>query len=257
MSLWRKLRIVVLLFVLATVAQGAWIARGRTTEWNNTVRVVIYPINGDHSAVADRYLGKLEASRFETIEAFFKKQAAGYGVGVGKPIEISLAPMVSEQPPEPPFGRGRLEIIFWSLKLRFWAWRNDDYRGPKPDVRIFVSYFDPATSSRLAHSTGLQKGLIGVVNAFARSDMDGSNKVVITHELMHALGATDRYDLTNNRPIYPDGFADPDAVPLYPQSRAEIMAGRIPVSETSSDIPTGMDEVMIGSQTAREINWLR
>jgi len=99
MSVWRKLRIVALLFVLATVAQGAWIARGRTTEWNNTVRVVIYPINGDHSAVADRYLGKLEASGFETIEAFFRQQAAGYGLGVGKPIEIRLAPMVSAQPP--------------------------------------------------------------------------------------------------------------------------------------------------------------
>ena len=257
MTLWRKLRIVVLVFVLATVAQGAWIARGRTTEWNNTVRVAIYPINGDRSTAADVYIGKLETSGFEPIEAFFRQQAASYGVGIAKPIEIGLAPMVSAQPPEPPFGGSRLEIILWSLKLRFWAWRHDDYRGPKPDVRIFVSYFDPATSPRLAHSTGLQKGQLGVVNAFARSDMDGSNNFVIAHELMHALGATDRYDMSNNRPLYPDGFADPDAVPLYPQSRAEIMAGRIPVSETGSEIPTGMHEVMIGMKTAREINWLR
>ena len=257
MSLWRKLRIVVLLFVLATVAQGAWIARGRTTEWNNTVRVAIYPINGDQSSTADRYLAELEANGFEPIEAFFKREAAGYGMGVGKPIEISLAPVVSVEPPEPPFGGSRLEVILWSLKLRLWAWQNDDYRGPKPDVRIFVSYFDAAANPRLAHSTGLQKGQIGVVNAFARNDMNGSNNVVIAHELMHALGAMDRYDLSSNRPIYPDGFADPDAVPLYPQSRAEIMGGRIPVSESAAEIPTGMHEVAIGTNTARQINWLK
>lgn len=257
MSLWRIIRIVALLFVLATVAQGAWIARGRTTEWNNTVRVTIYPINGDASAVADRYLEKLEAGGFEPIESFFREQSAGYGISVAKPVEISLAPPVSARPPEPPFGGSRLEIIFWSLKLRFWAWRHDDYRGPKPDVRVFVSYFDPAKSPRLGHSTGLHKGQIGVVNAFARNDMDGSNNVVIAHELMHTLGATDRYDLSSNRPLYPEGFADPDAVPLYPQSRAEIMAGRIPVSETHAEIPRSMKEVTIGTTTAREINWVR
>ena len=217
----------------------------------------MWVINGDGSAVADRYLGTLAAAGFEPIESFFREQSAGYGMAMGKPVEISVAPTVSARPPEPPFGGSRLEIILWSLKLRFWAWRHDDYRGPKPDVRVFVSYFDPATSPRLAHSTGLNKGQIGVVNAFAQNDMDGSNNVVIAHELMHTLGATDRYDLSNNRPLYPDGFADPDAVPLYPQTRAEIMAGRIPVSETQADIPRSMKEVTIGMTTAREINWVR
>lgn len=255
--MWRKLRILALLFVLATVAQGAWLARGRTTEWNNTVRVTLYPINGDDSAAAGDHVGQLDTSRFEPIEAFFKREAAGYGMSVAKPVEVSLAPAVAAQPPTPPFGGSKLEVVLWSLRLRYWVWRHDDYQGPKPDVRIFVSYFDPATSPRLAHSTGLQKGLIGVVNAFARADMDGSNNVVIAHELMHALGASDRYEPGTNRPAYPDGFADPDAVPLYPQSRAEIMAGRIPVSEGAAEIPTGMHEVTIGMKTAREINWLK
>jgi hypothetical protein len=255
--MWRKLRIAILLFILATVAQAVWIARARTTEWNNTVRVAIYPINGDRSSAVDRYLGQLRVSTFEPIETFFTREAAGYGMGARKPIEIGIAPPVAARPPAPPFGGSKLEIILWSLKLRYWVWRHDDYRGPRPDVRIFVSYFDPHTSPRLSHSTGLQKGLIGVVNAFARTDMDGSNNVVITHELMHALGASDRYQPGTNQPLYPDGFADPDAVPLYPQSRAEIMAGRIPISKNQAETPAGMDEVMIGAVTAREINWIR
>jgi len=80
---------------------------------------------------------------------------------------------------------------------------------------------------------------------------------VIAHELMHALGAGDRYEQGTNRPLYPEGFADPDAVPRYPQSRAEIMAGRIPISENHAETPSGMDEVAIGTLTAREINWIK
>jgi hypothetical protein len=52
----RILRIGLLLFVLLVVAQGAWIARARTTEWKEPLRVVIYPLNGDRSAAADAYI---------------------------------------------------------------------------------------------------------------------------------------------------------------------------------------------------------
>lgn len=253
----RKFRILVLLFILATVAQSAWIARSRTADWNDTVRVAIYPVNGDSSGAVGRYIDRLEKPNFQPIETFFRNEAAAYGVALRQPIEISLAPPVAARPPSPPFGGNQLDVVLWSLRLRYWAWRHDHFRGPKPDVRIFVSYFDPATRSRLAHSTGLQKGLIGVVNAFARADMDGSNNVVISHELMHALGATDKYHPDSNLPRFPEGFADPHAVPLYPQSRAEIMGGRIPMSADRAKMPTGMNEVAIGVGTAREINWVK
>ena len=123
-------------------------------------------------------------------------------------------------------------------------------------MRIFVLFHDPVVGVRLPHSTGLQKGLIGVVNAFAQSDMEGSSNVVIAHELLHTLGATDKYE-PNGSPRFPDGYAEPDASPRTPQRRAEIMAGRIPVSETQAEIPEGMSQVVIGAQTAREINWIK
>jgi hypothetical protein len=254
---WRVTRIAVLLFILATVAQGAWLARTRTTEWDRTLHVVIYPVNGDGSQTVERYIGELRGAAFEPIEAFFSKEAENHGVRLRPPILVALAPPVSSQPPAPPFGGGKAEILVWSLRLRYWAYWNNSYKRAMPDVRIFVSYYDPALRPRLAHSTGLQKGLLGVVNAFATADMDGSNNVVIAHELLHTFGATDKYDAASNRPRFPDGFADPDAQPLYPQQRAEIMAGRIPVSETRAEIPGGIEEVVIGTRTAREINWVR
>jgi hypothetical protein len=147
--------------------------------------------------------------------------------------------------------------MLWSLKLRYWAWRNDTHRGPAPHVRLFVSFHDPAQRPRLPHSTGLQKGLLGVVHAFAQQDMSGSNEVVIVHELLHTLGATDKYDRASNQPLYPDGYAEPHAKPLHPQVRAEIMAGRIPLSESRLSMPEGMRDVVIGPATAREIHWVR
>lgn len=255
--MWRVIRIAVLLFILATVAQGAWLARTRTTEWDRTLHVVIYPINGDGSPTVERYLAGLRPAALEPIEAFIRREAESHGLRLQPPVMIDLAPTVSSRPPTPPFGRGKAEVIVWSLRLRYWAYWNDTYKRIKPDVRIFVSYFDPAVSPRLAHSTGLQKGLIGVVNAFATAEMDGSNNVVITHELLHTFGATDKYDFTNNRPSYPDGYADPNAQPLHPQARAEIMAGRIPISATQAEVPAGMEEVAIGARTALEINWVK
>ena len=82
------------------------------------------------------------------------------------------------------------------------------------------------------------------------------NNVVITHEFLHTLGATDKYELANNQPIFPEGYAEPDQVPLLPQRFAEIMAGRTPVSATEAEIPPGLNSAVIDEKTAREINWL-
>ena len=254
--MWRLIRIGVLLFILAIVAKSEWVARSRTAEWKTGLRVVIYPVSADASKAA-RYVSDLRKTSFDPIEAFFRVEGKKYGVPLPDPVDVFLAPAIASRPPAPPFGGNTLRIIFWSLELRAWAWWNDTYKGPKPDVRLFVLYHDPVASPSLPHSTGLQRGMIGVVNAFAGADLEGSNDVVITHELLHTLGATDKYDPDGNLPRFPGGYANPLAKPLLPQRRAEIMAGRIPISETRAETPAGMTEVVIGAQTAREIGWTK
>jgi hypothetical protein len=120
---------------------------------------------------------------------------------------------------------------------------------------MFVLYHDPAVSESVPHSLGLQKGLLGVVHAFATRDMDGENNIVIAHELLHTLGATDKYDPADDEPSYPDGYGDPEQRPLYPQESAEIMAGRRMTSQTSWEMPETLREVVVGATTAAEINW--
>ena len=253
----RIIRIGLLLFVLLVVAQGAWIARGRTTDWKEPLRVVVYPINGDRSAAAETYLKQLPQNGFEPLALYIREQARIHGLPLRVPVEMYVAPRVDALPPEPPRQGSRLEVMWWSLQLRFWAWRNDGWSGPKAHVRMFVKYFAPRPNVRLQHSVGLRQGLIGVVNAFASTDMEGSNHVVIAHELLHTFGATDKYDPATNQPLFPDGYAEPNANPSLPQSKAEIMAGRIPLSATQAETPGGLDETVIGAMTAREISWAK
>src|SRR4029077_17348814 len=99
------------------------------------------------------------------------------------------------------------------------------------------------------------KGLIGVVYAFAAPQMNGANDVVIAHELLHTLGASDKYQPANDAPRFPDGFGDPTQVPLFPQRTAEIMAGRRMLSRDRWQQAETLDEVVVGPATALEIRW--
>ena len=257
MSVLAHLRRAILLYVLILVAAGAWVTRHRTASWDRTLWVAVHPINGDGSAGSAAYIEGLARDEFVPMDRFMAAEAQRHGVALREPVHVVLGAQVREQPPLPPAAPGVLGIVAWSLRLRWWAWRVD--RGPDPppaNVVLFVRYFDPQRAPVLAHSLGLREGLIGVVNAFASREYSGSNQVVMAHELMHTLGAADRYDPGTNQPTWPDGYADPQADPLYPQQRAALMAGRVPVSASESRIPRSLDDVVIAPAGAREIGWL-
>jgi len=259
--MFKKLRIAVLVFILLNVAFSAWLAKARTTDWNEPLQVVIYAINGDGSTVSQDYIdtliskdGEAMAAHFADIEEFFVREAKRYGLPLSTPVEIAFAGQINALPPRPPSNGSGFSIGLWSLKLRYWAARNNDYPYPQ-DVQMYVQYFDPEGSPALAHSLGLQKGLIGVVNAFATRKMKPQNHVIIAHELLHTVGASDKYDPVSNQPIYPSGYADPEQRPRFPQRRAEIMAGRMATGEATVSEPQKLKEVVIGAATASEIKW--
>lgn len=250
----RVFRIALLLLVLATVAQEAWLARSRATAWKDPLRVSIYPINGDGSAAAEAYLRQLNIGTFEPIERFFAEESRRHGVDVHRPLRLALAPVVPVRPPPPPKAASTLDAVLWSLQMRWWAWRHA-VGGDNPQVRLFVLFFDAERNPRLPHSVGLEQGMIGIINAFATAAMTGSNNVVIAHELLHTLGATDKYDPASNLPRFPEGYAEPDRNPRHPQEFGEIMAGRIPRSPAQADIPESLEQTLIGAATAAEIRW--
>ncbi|MDO6565397.1 hypothetical protein Q4488_18655 [Amphritea sp. 1_MG-2023] len=241
--------------VLFVVAMNVGLNGVRMQAWERPVGVVLYPINADGEAGTQAYIDALNVEQFADIEAFLQREASRYQIRQQPLIEFSLAPMLNVQPPEFEADAGVLDRIVWSLHMRWWSWRNDNWLGAQPDVRIYLRYFSPQRNQPLTHSLGLQKGMIGLVNGYADIDYRGANHFVITHELMHTFGALDKYNLQTNEPIYPDGYADPQQKPLLPQTKAEVMSGRIKVSPGWLLMPQSLDRVIVGPKTAREIGW--
>lgn len=251
----RRLRVLALLAILIAVATGTWLDRIQSTDWDGPLLVALYPVNADGSAAAAGEVRNARTANAELLTTFFAEEAAEYGVRVDRPLRFVLAPAVTELPPQLPGGAGAIEAMLWSLKLRWWNLSIDNPPGPTPTIRLFLLYHDPALSPRVPHSAGLQKGLLGIAHLFAADHMAGSNQVVIAHELLHTLGATDKYDFGSNQPRFPDGYAEPDRMPRYPQAYAELMGGRIPASTSESRTPESLDQVLIGPATAAEIGW--
>jgi hypothetical protein len=252
---WRNIRVLILLLILLWAATHTWSDRVRSTGWKQPLWVGIFPVNADGSTAAQAYIDALGTREFADIEDFMAREAHRYGKELAEPVHIVLYPQVKQLPPQLDRGEGLIGTVWWSLKLRWFAWREATVSRAPPRVRLFVLYHDPTTLHTVPDSHGMQKGLIGVVHAFALRPMAGSNNIVITHELLHTLGATDKYDPRTGAPLFPIGFADPTRQPLYPQEEAEIMAGRRALSAQDAQMPAALSAVVVGPATAKEIRW--
>jgi len=254
---FKRFRIAILLYILLFVAVGQYLAGKRSTDWNNSLWVDIYPVNVSGSAETEAYLDSLKPDEFAAVATFFAEQARAYGVTLEQPFQVRLAGQLENAPPALPADGGMLSIVLWSLKMRWFTtrlhWASDD---PTPDITFFALYHDGNYGSTLDRSTALRKGMIAIGNLFADRHSRGSNQMIVAHELLHTLGATDKYDLGSTLPILPIGFAEPDLSPLYPQRRAELMGGRIPVGPREAVIPDSLREVVVGPATALEIGWI-
>ncbi len=255
---FKNLRILILIIILAAVLLYTQDQRMVTQGWYKPLEVAIFPINADASQNVEQYIEKLNTKNFSAIDKFIKRESEKYDVVSSSPTSTTLGESVSVLPPKPPDSTSNpLAIAFWSMKLRWWAMQNtpDDISN-KHRVRVFVLYHEDKPNQKLEHSLGIQKGLLGIVHAFASPEQSKQNNIVIAHELLHTVGASDKYDASGN-PVPPDGLGDPERKPLYPQSRAEIMAGTIAHSSTESEMAKSLKSCVVGEKTALEIGWLR
>jgi hypothetical protein len=251
---FRAIRIGILLLILFFVAVSTWLTQARSTDWGNSLWVKVYPINADGSGASRDYIAGLDTDDFSDIEEFVARETERYGVALSRPLRMELGQPINEQPPEVEPGSGVLGVMLWSLKMRWWASSTAGAQDSiDPDVRIFVRYHNPESAYVLENSVGLQKGMVGIVNARAGRRERGSNNVIIAHEFLHTLGATDKYDPATAQPTAPAGLAEPDKSPLYPQTKAEIMGGRIALAADDAVIPKSLKYAVIGPLTASEI----
>jgi hypothetical protein len=256
MSFFRFIRLLTLLLIIIGVGIYVQGQRLTTTNWASPVDVVVFPVNGDGSAATSAYIESLQPSAFDAIDRFFTAQARRYDVPETRPFVTRRGATVAERPPAPPLPQDSLLTrMTWSLKFRFWAWRHtpdsvSNYRR----VRVFAVYHQPRDDNELPHSLGIQKGLLGLVHCYADTGSARHNHIVIAHEVLHTVGASDKY-AADGRAVFPEGLAEPEKRPLFPQRFAEIMAGSVALSEIESLTPPSLRQCAVGPRTAREIGW--
>jgi len=255
--MFKFIRIAILLTILFVVAGNQYLTGHRLSSWEKPLWVTIYPVLAEPGAGIRHYAESLQADSFKNVGLFFQQQASAYGHTLETPVIIQVARPLSELPPALPAENSGLGVALWSLKMRWWSWMNGGQDGLAPDdIRMFVLYQEAKPNQLMERSVGIRNGSFGLVNAVASRQVAAFNRVLITHELLHILGASDKYDLATGQPIVPDGLANPNQSPLYPQQRAEIMGGRIATSASSRRSPRNLGSCVIGSKTAAEINWL-
>ncbi len=224
--------------------------------WHKPLEVVIFPINGDNSLQTHNYINNLSDDSFIEIDDWLASEARRHKLPLNRPTRTRLGTRVKSVPPELPVDKGVIRTVLWGLQLRSWVFRHTpDDKSNLRRVRVFVVYQKGEDEKPLAHSVGLQQGLIGVVHAFAQAKQSAQNNIVIAHEILHTVGASDKYNF-HGGPEYPIGYANPLRQPLFPQRYAEIMAGRIPTSHYQSYMARSLKSVRINDLTAREIAWI-
>lgn len=252
--MWKKIRILILLSVLLVVAVNAW--RDQNQNWDRPVLVLLHPINADGQTTTGQYIRQLNIENFKDSQNFLAGTSAGYR-GTKVDFIYQLGRELPQIPPKVPENASVLQAIVWSLKFRYYAWKQHQSSDGRPTVTLYLNYYDPQQTSALKHSTALEKGKIGSVNLFASTAQAAQNEVVVTHELLHTFGATDKYDLATGQPIYPLGYTQPEQQPLYPQRQAEIMGGYIALSATQNKMPDSLAQVGLNKATAIEVGWLK
>lgn len=250
--MWKKIRVLCLLIILFIVAVNAY--RDQNQDWSKPIIVMLHPINADGQVATQNYIQSLNLSELTAAQEYLKYMSAQYR---GQPISLyfQMGRELKKMPPKVPEHSNMLDTILWSLRFRFYAWKQHESKDGSPSVTLFLNYYDPKHSKELKHSTALQKGRIGSVNLFASKKQSQQNKIVLVHELLHAFGASDKYDLATGQPLYPVGYAYPNQQPLFPQAKAELMAGHIPVSSDKSKMPDTLQQTLINEISALELGW--
>jgi hypothetical protein len=217
-------------------------------------------------AVALVQLGAVDPSafsalraRFPVLEARLRDEYHRHGGQLPRPIDFTLfGPVtVDRAPPADP------DATLLGLALHTyqqWRWTHAvDIGTNLParafDSRIYVLVRAPRDRERSwVEGSSELGGRVGVARIELGASSEDLALFVISHELFHTLGASDKYD-ANGRALIPEGLVEPERVPLYPQRYAEVMTRNLVIAPGSERPPDSLAELGVGALTARELGW--
>jgi hypothetical protein len=254
-----RVRLLILIGLLAITVLFALhdiYSRRARTEWQRPVSVAIALVQ--LGPVDQAALNALNG-RFRALEARFAAEYHRYGGHLAQPVTFTLYGPVSVDrtaPADPDSDIPSLAKHAYEL----WRWTHAvdegcDLPTHSFDSRIYVLMRAPVDKGRRwVEGSSELGGRVGV----ARVDLDVSSLdlalFVTSHEFLHTLGASDKYDATG-RALIPQGLVEPDRVPRFPQRYAEVMARNLVLAPGVERAPETLSELGVGIETAREIGW--
>lgn len=261
-TLIRHGRIALLLVLLVAVASWGWSTRDRLEsrkDWSRTLRVGVVVLEMD--PIDPQVVGMFE-SRLNDLESLFSDEFQRLTGERLSPFEFRVVGSVridSRPPPMPEPDAGIVDNLKTTRALdRFLEEPADELKlNPRHfDSVIWVVASDPGESAERRFVEGLAEfgGDRGLVRVELDPSMDVLAAAAVGHELLHTLGATDKYGAQG--PVTGDGFYESSREPLYPQERAEIMAREIPTGPGVARLPDFIAELGVGRRTAIEIGWI-
>lgn len=255
-----KIRVAILssLLLLVTLyAVNDWYTRQERLSWRKPLNVALVVVT--ERGVDENAVEKLR-HRLPALEETLSSEARRYRIQTPPFHFVFYGPVAEDGAPPQQRGDGFWELARYSAAL--WKFSADiDARGNVPtrafDSRLYLIVRAPLDAARAAvEGSGQQGGRIGLARAELDEEMADFALFVAAHELFHTLGASDKYD-TAGRSLVPQGLADPQQAPLFPQRRAELMARTRPLDTQRETAPTSLSELGVGAFTAAEIGWQR
>ncbi len=249
---WARLRVGVLLVVLAGVGAWALSVRQRRlerTRWRRPLEVSVVLL-GERAAPPE--VTAAWQAQLPSLERWLDNEVSRHHCGEQAGVRLHLGgPLVVERlPAYLPDDDRWLTRAHHAFTLDRTLAALDARAGlPKAAVRLYV-LLAPTAAAATVEGAGEVGGDAGFVTA--TSDEDPSFALVaVAHELLHCLGATDKYDGAGHARA-PDGLVEPARG--YPQAYGEIMVGEVPLAPGRGRNPASLDEVRMGDATAAEIN---
>jgi len=255
-----RLRLLVLVGLLGVTVSWAMYdmhSRRARTEWEHPVEVAVALV--ELGTVDPRAVEALRA-RFPALEARLASEYHRHGGRLAVPVHFTVFGPVAVDRAPPPDPEATLSSLARHAYEQ-WRWTHAvDVGCSLParrfDSRIYVLVRVPREAHRdWVEGSSELGGRVGV----ARIDLDATvidlALFVVTHELLHTLGASDKYDAAG-RALIPEGLVEPHRIPLYPQRSAEVMTRNLVLAPGSERPPDSLSELGVGAGTAAEIGWL-
>ena len=269
----RRLRQSLLFLVLLVVSVWGYLnhrADHHVFAWDRELEILLVPLvdpatdlaDGGNAELMRRFLSVAPGGGTLALERWFEDEYARHVRPVDSLLRIAVespSRVASLPPPIPDLTDSF--VARWRKTAAFLEYFEDLDREHRLlqgafDATLFVYFYDPERRSTFVehHPVATRRRRFGVVFVPLELYSGGFYSALLAHELCHAFGATDKY--AGGTSVFPEGFAEPQNDPLYPQRHAEIMALGIPVASGVERRVESLSDCVVGDTTAREMGWL-